>query len=183
MEYLYIYIGKLFDLFQKIFWFFLRKYQLSQFKECGHKVYLGRRCIFTYKNISVGNDVHIADNACIQSVHGKIVIGNHVMLGPNVHIHGGNHEYNYIGVFMKDIDNKRPNEDGIIKICDDVWIGSGVIILKGVTIGEGSIIGAGSVVTKNVKPYTIVVGSLPRQEFNRFDEQSIVLHKEKLSNG
>lgn len=35
----------------------------------------------------------------------------------------------------------------------------GAIILPGVTIGEGAIVGVGSVVTKDVPPYTIVVGN------------------------
>lgn len=45
-----------------------------------------------------------------------------------------------------------------------------------------SIIGAGSIVTKDVNPYSIVVASLPRQEFQRFDQQTVNEHKEKLSN-
>jgi acetyltransferase-like isoleucine patch superfamily enzyme len=45
-----------------------------------------------------------------------------------------------------------------IIVCDDVWVGYGVSILKGVTIGTGAIIAAGSVVTKNVPPYSIVGG-------------------------
>lgn len=46
-----------------------------------------------------------------------------------------------------------------IKICDKVWIGFDVVILKGVTIGEGAIIGAGAVVTKNVEPNSIMAGN------------------------
>jgi maltose O-acetyltransferase len=45
-----------------------------------------------------------------------------------------------------------------IKIEDDVWVGFQAIILPGVTIGRGSIVGAGAVVTKDVPPYTVVVG-------------------------
>jgi len=46
-----------------------------------------------------------------------------------------------------------------IAIDNDVWIGTGSIILKGVTIGRGAIIAAGSVVTKDVLPFTIVAGN------------------------
>ena len=45
-----------------------------------------------------------------------------------------------------------------IVVEEDAWIGSSVTVLPGVTIGRGAIVGAGSVVTKDVAPYTIVVG-------------------------
>ncbi len=41
-------------------------------------------------------------------------------------------------------------------IGNNVWIGTGAIILSGVNIGDGAIIAAGAVVTKDVQLYTIV---------------------------
>jgi acetyltransferase-like isoleucine patch superfamily enzyme len=41
-------------------------------------------------------------------------------------------------------------------------IGSNATILCGITIGEGAIVGAGSVVTRDVPPFTIVVGNPAR---------------------
>ena len=49
-----------------------------------------------------------------------------------------------------------------IRVCQDAWIGMGVIIMPGVTIGEGAIVGAGSVVTKDVPAHTIVAGNPAR---------------------
>ncbi|NLF13595.1 MAG: acyltransferase [Anaerolineaceae bacterium] len=37
-------------------------------------------------------------------------------------------------------------------------IGTGSILLPGVTVGEGAYVGAGAVVTRDVPPYTVVVG-------------------------
>lgn len=45
-----------------------------------------------------------------------------------------------------------------IHICKGSSIGTQSFIMPGVTIGEGAIVGAGSLVTKDVPPYTIVVG-------------------------
>jgi galactoside O-acetyltransferase len=49
-----------------------------------------------------------------------------------------------------------------IRICDYVWLGFDVVVLKGVTIGEGAIVGARAVVTHDVPPWTIVAGNPAR---------------------
>jgi maltose O-acetyltransferase len=46
-----------------------------------------------------------------------------------------------------------------IVIGDNVWIGSGAIVLAGVTVGKNSVIGAGAVVTKDVPANVVVVGN------------------------
>ena len=43
-------------------------------------------------------------------------------------------------------------------IGEDVWLGSGVKVLKGVTVGKGCVIGAGAVVTRDLPAYSIAVG-------------------------
>ena len=46
-----------------------------------------------------------------------------------------------------------------VKIGNNVWIGSNVVILPGVTIGDNAVIGAGSIVTKDVPANVIAVGN------------------------
>lgn len=67
--------------------------------------------------------------------------------------------------------NEKPSSS--ITIGNDVWIGEGVTILNGVHIGDGAIIGAKSVVTKDVEPYSIVVGNPGHAIKKRFDEETI----------
>ncbi|MCG9730803.1 CatB-related O-acetyltransferase [Shewanella sp. Isolate13] len=52
-------------------------------------------------------------------------------------------------------------------IGNDVWIGSEAMIMPGVTIGDGAVIGARAVISKDVAPYSVVVGSnkLVKQRF------------------
>ncbi|MFV8450224.1 CatB-related O-acetyltransferase [Vibrio campbellii] len=59
-------------------------------------------------------------------------------------------------------------------VGNDVWIGSEAMIMPGAKIGDGAVIGARSVITKDVPPYSIVVGHnhIVRQ---RFDDECIVM--------
>jgi len=62
---------------------------------------------------------------------------------------------------------------GPIKVGNNVWIGDGAIILSGVTIGDGAVIGAGSIVTKDVPPFSIVVGCPAKVKKKRFSDKII----------
>lgn len=81
---------------------------------------------------------------------------------------------------MFDIKEKLPENDIPIFIEDDVWIGCGVTILKGVRIGTGSIIAAGSLLLKDVPSYTVYGGIPGRVIKNRFNEEELKVHKNKL---
>lgn len=43
-------------------------------------------------------------------------------------------------------------------IGNDVWVGCNAVVMGGVEVGDGAVIGAGAVVTKDVLPYSVVVG-------------------------
>lgn len=55
--------------------------------------------------------------------------------------------------------NKRINRGKYVIIENNVWLGSGVTILKGVTIKSGSIIGRNALITKNIEKNSIAVGN------------------------
>ncbi len=52
--------------------------------------------------------------------------------------------------------------NGTVTIGDHVTIGSGAIVRNGLTVGEGAVIGMGAVVTRDVAPYTTVIGNPAR---------------------
>lgn len=75
------------------------------------------------------------------------------MMGPNCMIYTVNHRHEDIDIPMCE---QGMEEEKIVKIGSDVWIGANCIILPGVEIGNGVIIAAGTVVNKSISPYKIV---------------------------
>ena len=120
-------------------------------QHCGKKVNIEKNARFS-PNVSLGDYSGIGVNA---SIHGKCVIGNYVMMGENCTIISRNHAHSRTDIPMM---LQGFEEERMVYIEDDVWIGDCVTILPGVRIGEGSIIGAGAVVTRSVQPYSIVGG-------------------------
>ena len=83
---------------------------------------------------------------------------------------GNGHPINYVSTWNTLLDKKinPANTLKSIRIGSDVWIGAYSIIRSNLTIGDGAVIGAGSIITKDVEPYTVVVGSnrVLRQRFS-----------------
>lgn len=135
---------------------------------------------YTFRTISVGDDVAISSGATFSATESAITIGNKVMFGPNVTIMGGNHNTSHIGRFMFDVHDKGPVDDVPVIIEDDVWVGTGAIILKGVRIGRGSIVAAGALVLRDVPPYSIV-GGVPAKVLKvRWSREEIIRHEAVL---
>lgn len=133
-------------------------------------------------NSSLGNFVRIFDNVLVYNAmideysyiqkDSKIYncnIGKFCSIGSNVCIAPGIHDYTKVSTHPSFVFKSCPlpitfaHNDKIVSnkrviIGNDVWIGEGAIILDGVTIGNGAIIGAGAIVTKDVLPYSIMVG-------------------------
>jgi acetyltransferase-like isoleucine patch superfamily enzyme len=59
-------------------------------------------------------------------------------------------------------------ETGAVSLGSDVWIGARAMVLSGVSVGHGAIVAAGAVVTKDVPPFSIVVGAPARVLRQRF---------------
>ena len=106
--------------------------------------------------IEIGDNTWINNNFVAIAEHSSIKIGKNVLVGTNVEIydsdfHGLEREQRRIS----DPANAKP-----VIICDDVFIGSNVKILKGVTIGQGSVIANGSIVSSNIE-MNVVAGGMP----------------------
>jgi len=118
-------------------------------------------------SIQIGNWVFIGTGTRLWSAE-RIELGDRVLVSHNVDIHDSDsHPANSTARFEQTkailTTGHPPVNPGIIaapvRIEDDAWIGFGASILKGVTIARGAIVGARSVITKDVPPYTVVVGN------------------------
>ena len=121
-------------------------------KKAGKNINIEHGAIFS-KSIVIGDNSGIGIDCVLQ---GEIVIGNNVMMGPQVWIYTRNHEHGRTDIPMIKQGFEQSQK---VVIEDDVWIGARVTILPGLTIGRGSIIGASAVVTKDVPEYSIVAGN------------------------
>lgn len=150
------------------------------FRKIGRRVTFSPFDHFSYATISLGDDVSISVGAHFSATESEIVIGNKVMFGPNVTIMGGDHNISRIGRYMYDVVEKLPENDLPVTIEDDVWVGTGAIILKGVTVGRGAVVAAGAVVVRDVPPYAIVGGVPARVLRMRWKAETIAEHERLL---
>ncbi len=133
---------------------------------------IGSKCVIS-KDVYIDFNVAIGDRSKIQngvSVFNGVTIAEDVFVGPHVSF----------------------TNDRIPRAFSDDWqvvptvvergasIGANATIVCGVTIGEFAMVAAGSVVTRDVAPYTLVMGNpaRPVAKVNRdgarveFDEQN-----------
>lgn len=120
------------------------------FDKCGKDVDVGKNAKVSSR-LSIGDRSGIGDRSHLQ---GRIIMGNDIMMAPEVAIIATNHNFQRIDIPM----NKQGHTDETIEIGDDCWLGYRSIICAGVKIGKGSIVAAGAVVTKDVPEYSIVAG-------------------------
>ena len=143
------------------FWINIGQKQIRGFcgklilSKCGKHVNIEKGAEFP-SSVELGDYSGIGIRA---HINGKVIIGNYVMMGPDVCIYTKNHAYERTDIPMA-LQGFSPEKPVIIE--NDVWIGSRVIILPGVHVGRGAIIGAGAVVTKDVPDYAVVGGNPAR---------------------
>lgn len=133
------------------------RFRVRYYNNRGCKIH---RCVTLSPNVRItgkfamGSGSSVAQNCSLSGEKVGILIGENVMIAPNVVIVAFNHGFEHIETPMV----KQMNSEAPIIIEDNVWIASNCTIGKGVRIGKGSIVGANSFVNKDVPPYSIVGG-------------------------
>ena len=109
------------------------------------------------ERIAIGDRTRIGARCHVWAgeIDGWIRIGSDCNFGPMCFLTASNYGIEKGTPFLD-----QPKDDSGITIGNDVWVGTGVIVLAGVTIGDGSIIAAGAVVTSDI-PAGVIAGGIP----------------------
>jgi len=136
----------------------------------GEKCNIGQNVVVS-PQVVLGNNVKVQNNV---SIYTGVICEDDVFLGPSM-------------VFTNVINPRsaviRKDEYKQTIVKKGASIGANATIICGNNIGEYALIGAGSVVTKEIKPYALVVGNPSRQigwvsEYGHrldFDEKGIAV--------
>lgn len=131
---------------------------------------IGSDCILG-QNTFVGSKAEIGDRVKIQnnvSIYDSVILEDDVFCGPSC-------------VFTNVVNPRsfveRKSDYKETRIKKGTSIGANATIVCGVTVGEYALIGAGAVVTKNVKPYALMVG-VPALQKGWVSRAGVVLGEE-----
>lgn len=139
-------------------------------------------------NISIGDYTWIDSGVTLTSAIGTMTIGKRVHIAPGAILASSCrlevHDYVGIAAGAKIYAGSEVPKDGKrmsgpmiperfkafrrdpVILQKDSFLGANAVVLPGVTVGEGAVVGANSLVTKDVAPWTIVMGS-PAKEIRR----------------
>ena len=122
------------------------------------------------QNVNVGNNVKIGNYVKIQnnvSIYEGVELEDHVFCGPSM-------VFTNVKVPRSEFPQKGSEYYEKTLIKKSASIGANATIVCGVTIGEYALIGAGSVVTKDVPPFSLVLGN-PAKVVGQVDKKGIRL--------
>lgn len=114
--------------------------------EVGENCNIGQNVVIS-PNVILGNGVKVQNNV---SVYTGVVCEDGAFLGPSMVFTNVVNPRSFI---------ERKTEYKATLIRKGATIGANATIVCGNEIGQYALVGAGSVVTKNVKPYALVVGN------------------------
>jgi acetyltransferase-like isoleucine patch superfamily enzyme len=160
-------------------------------KNVGKRTYIDTTVqVHGWANLRIGENCTIGERTLI-TVNNRSRTGERIEIGSNSYIGRNNFFSSGIGIIMREFtmtgnncafvssnhafdDPRIPyalsgnTDGGVIEIGVNCWFGIGASVIGNVKIGHGSIIGANSLISKDVPPFSIVVGN-PQKVIKQYD--------------
>ncbi|MEO7393920.1 MAG: acyltransferase, partial [Chitinophagaceae bacterium] len=131
----------------------------------GQNCNIGQNVVISPK-VVLGNNVRVQNNV---SIYEGVICGDDVFLGPSM-------VFTNVINPRSAVSRKQEFQKTIVK--KGASIGANATIICGHNIGEYAFIGAGAVVTRNVAPYSLVIGN-PAKHIGWMSEYGIKLNFDK----
>ncbi|MBI88600.1 MAG: N-acetyltransferase [Candidatus Marinimicrobia bacterium] len=115
---------------------------------------IGEKCSIG-QNVNIGNNVLIGNRVKIQnnvSVYEGVILEDFVFCGPSM-------VFTNVKLPRSEFPQRGSDFYNKTLVKKSASIGANATIVCGVTIGEYAMIGSGAVVTKDVPPYSLVIGN------------------------
>lgn len=116
----------------------------------GKRVSLGQN-VFVGNNVTIGDDCKVQNNV---SIYDNVTLEQGVFCGPSMV---------FTNVYNPRAFINRKVEFMNTLIKKGATLGANCTVICGITVGNYAFIGAGAVITKNVKPFALMVGVPARQ--------------------
>lgn len=105
-------------------------------------------------SIGPGSEIGQGCQLWAGNTSGRIDIGDHALLAPNVFVTASNYDFDSSdGPVMQAGSHERD-----VFIGDNTWIGTGVVVVAGSHIGHGVIVAAGAVVSGTIPDMAVAAG-------------------------
>ena len=131
-----------------------KKTKIWHFSHIQSGAVIGSHCSLG-QNVNIGNNVKIGDYVKIQnnvSVYEGVELEDYVFCGPSV-------VFTNVKIPRSEFPQRGTEYYSKTIVKKSASIGANATIVCGVTIGEYALIGSGAVITKDVSPYSLVVGN------------------------
>jgi len=128
-----------------------------------------RSSLHRARGVKIGKQVYIGSLVLLDEAYPEyITIEDHVQLSAGAKIVAHDSSFHNVS------EGRLPTYIGPVLIRQNVYIGSGALILPGVTIGENAIVGAGAVVTSDIPARSVAVG-VPAKVVGTVDDKAAKL--------
>ena len=141
-----------------------KKTKIWHFSHIQSGAVIGSHCSLG-QNVNIGNNVKIGNYVKIQnnvSVYEGVELEDYVFCGPSV-------VFTNVKIPRSEFPQRGTEYYSKTIVKKSASIGANATVICGVTIGEYALIGAGAVVTKDIPPFSLVVGN-PGKIIGRVDK-------------